>query len=168
MHLVLSLCLFGFAYFMGDWRNWQKYILTIQYVIISNLLYNYFCHDYLLWHYKGDILPNKHSIVDLAYTFVNLPAITLLFLSHYPYLNTKLKQAKYILFWVIGSFLVEFPFVHFKRLILKNGYEYWMDIFFYIVMYVMIRLNHTRPIKSYLFSVVIILFMLWFFKVPIK
>lgn len=168
MHLVLSICLFGLAYFKGDWRNWQKYILTIKYVIISNLLYNYFCHDYLLWQYKGDIFPNKHSIVDLAYTFINLPAITLLFLSHYPYLKTKLKQVKYILFWVIGSFLVEFPFVHFKRLLLKNGYEYWMDIFFYIVMYLMIRLNHTRPIKSYLFSVVIILFMLWLFKVPIK
>jgi hypothetical protein len=168
MHLVLTLSLLAFVYWKGDWRNWRRYSLTMHYVVICNLLYNYLCHDYLLWEYKGDIFPNKHAIVDLAYTFINLPAITLLFLTHYPYIHTKLRQAKYIFYWVIGSMAVEFPIVFFKRLLLKHGYEYWMDFLFYVVMYLMIRLNFTRPMKSYFFSVIFILFMLWYFKVPIN
>ncbi|MFJ8268361.1 CBO0543 family protein [Peribacillus asahii] len=168
MHLVLTLSLFGFAYWKGDWKNWKKYILTIHYVIICNLLYNYFCHDYLLWQHKGEIFPNNHFIIDLAYTLVNLPAVTLLFLTHYPYFKTKIKQGKYILYWVIGSILIEFPFVFFKRLTFKNGYEHWMDLLFYTVMYVMIRLNFTRPIRSYFFSVIIIVFMIWYFKIPLQ
>jgi hypothetical protein len=168
MHLVLTLSLLGVVYWKGDWRNWRKYALTIHFVVICNLLYNYLCHDYLLWQYKGDIFPDKHAIVDLAYTFINLPAVTLLFLTHYPYISTKVGQAKFIFYWVIGSLMVEFPIVFFKRLLLKHGYEYWMDFLFYIVMYSMIRLNFTRPIKSYFFSVLIILFMLWYFDVPIK
>lgn len=167
MHLFLSIILLGFAYWIGDLKNWRKYLSSIQYVIICNLLYNYFCHDYLLWEYKGDILPKKHYIVDLVYTFVTLPCLTLLFLTHYPYLKAKIKQGKYILYWIVGSMMIEMPLIYYQRLLLKNGYEYWMDFLFYFVMFVFIRLHFTHPIRSYLFSIVVILFMLWYFHVPI-
>ncbi|KAB7672065.1 CBO0543 family protein [Bacillus sp. B1-b2] len=167
MHLLLAIILVALTYWKGDWRNWQKYAPTIQYVIISNLLYNYFCHDFLLWEYKGDLLQEKHNIVDLVYTFIILPCITLIFLTQYPYFKAKLSQARYILYWVAGSMLVEFIMIYYKRLLLNNGFEYWMDFFFYIVMYSLIRLHHTRPIRTYFISILVIVFLLWHFQVPL-
>lgn len=168
MHLVLTIILFSFAYLKGNWRNLQLYGLTIAYVIICNLLYNVLCNDYLLWQHKADFLPKKHFIVDLFYTFINLPAVTLLYLTHYPFSKKITKQVRYIAFWVIGSMLVEYPFIKFERLLLKHGYEYWMDILFYFGMYSLIRLHFSRPLLTYGISVFCIVFMLWYFQVPLK
>jgi hypothetical protein len=168
VHFFLTIGLLVAAIWKGDWRNWRKYSLTIAYVTISNLLYNLICYDYHLWEYKADFLPKKHLIIDLFYTFINLPAVTLIFLTHYPLKTRALKQLTYISYWVIGSLIIEFPFLKWERLVLKNGYEYWMDIFFYILMYGLIRLHFTRPFLTYGFSVIYIIFMIWFFDVPIK
>lgn len=168
MHLGLTMLLLTLSYWKGDWKNWQKYSLTIFYVIICNLLYNYFCRDYLLWQYKADFLPKSHFVVDLFYTFINLPAVTLLFLTYYPFLNQKYKQVRFIAYWVIGAMIVEYLFLKFERLVLKHGYEYWMEILFYIAMFTLIRLHYSRPLLAYSASVPIIVFMLWYFKVPLK
>jgi hypothetical protein len=168
MHLVAAMCLLGFAIWQGDWRHWQKYALTIAYVIICNFLYNLLCQDYLLWEHKPDFLPDKHYLVELLYLFIILPALTLVYLTHYPFTKKKSKQIRYIVIWVIGSVIVEYPFVHFERLLLKHGYEFWMEFIFYPVMYIMIRLHFTRPLLTYLLSTICIIFMVWYFKVPLK
>lgn len=168
MHLILAFLLLGAAAWKGDWRNWRKYSLTMAYVIICNLLYNLLCWDHLLWEHKADFLPDKHVIVDMLYTFITLPAVTLLFLSHYPYQKPASKQFTYIVYWVAGSMLVEYPFVRLGRLHLDNGYKYWMDFIFYSVMYSFLRLHFTRPLLVYGLSVPWILFLLWIFEVPIK
>jgi len=168
MNVVVTVSLLGIAYWKGDWKNWHKYALTLYYVIICNLLYNYFCHDFLLWQYKEETWHIKHFIIDLAYTFITLPAITLLFLTYYPNLKTRVNQGKYIIYWVVGSMLIELPIIYLNELIMNNGYEYWMDLFFYTVMYIMIRLHFVSPIKSYFFSIIIIVFMLWYFNVPLQ
>jgi hypothetical protein len=168
MHLGLSILLIILAIWKGGWRNWQQYALTLAYVIICNLLYNVLCKDYLLWQYKADILPNKHFLVDLFYSFINLPAVTLLFLSHYPFSKKRTKQVRYIGLWVLGSFLIEYPFLKFERLQLQHGYQYWMDILFYTIMYSFIRLHFTRPLLTYGLSAIFIVFMIWHFQVPLK
>ncbi|HLO12190.1 MAG TPA: CBO0543 family protein [Pseudoneobacillus sp.] len=168
MHLGLTALLFSWAIWKGDWRNWRKYILTIQYVVACNLLYNFLCKNYLLWQYKADFLPDKHYLIDLFYTFINLPSVTLLYLTFYPYKEQKQKQVKYIAYWVIGSLMVEIPFLLFDRLFLKHGYEYWMDAIFYFFMYSFIRLHYSKQLLTYGMSAVIIVFLVWYFKVPLK
>lgn len=168
MHLILAICLFFFALWKGNWREWEKYTHTIFYVIICNLLYNVLCQDHLLWEYNPDFLPESHVLVDIIYSFISLPALTLLFLTFYPYSKPISKQIRYLLIWVISSLAVEYPFIHYERLVLNHGYKYWMDFFFYIVMYGMIRLHYSRPFLTYGISVLIISFMLWYFNVPIK
>ena len=102
------------------------------------------------------------------YTFITLPAITLLFLSHYPFSNQKGKQVRYILKWVVGSLIVEFPFYKMKLLILNNGYAYWMEPIFYLIMYGMIRLHYSRPLLTYGLSFFVIVFLLRYFHISIK
>lgn len=168
MHIFITVSLLLFALWKGNWRQWQKYIHTIMYVIICNLLYNVFCHDYYLWKYEPDFFPHSHVGVDLIYTFINLPAITLVYLTHYPFDTSLRKQLRYIAIWVIGSLIVEFPLHMFDRLLLQHGYEYWMEVFFYSFMYSLIRLHQTRPLLTYGISAFVAGFMLWYFKVPIK
>ncbi|MHC0038509.1 CBO0543 family protein [Pseudoneobacillus sp. C159] len=168
MHLVLTISLLCCVYWKGDWRNWQKYALTIAYVMICNFLYNLLCQDYLLWEHNPDFLPKKHYIVELFYSFIILPSVTLLFLTNYPFLKKRTHQIRYIAYWVIGSVVIEIPFVLFDRLFLKHGYKFWMEPLFYSTMYYMIRLHFTRPLLTYALSALCVVFMVWYFKVPLK
>ena len=168
MHVLLTLSLLSFTVWKGDWRHWQKYSLTCFYVITCNLLYSVLCRDHLLWKYQADLLPKSTFMVELFYTFINLPAVTLLYLSHYPFAKPFLKQVKYFLLWVIGALIVEYPFVKWKRLLLINGYELWMEAIFYLFMFGMIRLHYSRPLLTYGISFVLIIFLVHYFHVPIK
>ncbi|PFP30863.1 hypothetical protein COJ96_02555 [Bacillus sp. AFS073361] len=168
MHALLAVVLISMALWKGDWRHWQKYMTTIYYVSVCNLLYNVLCKDHMLWVHHPDLIPDSHTMVDLIYTFIILPAITLLFLSHYPFKKEIGKQVRYILFWVVGSLMVEFLFHKMNRIILQNGYRYWMEPFFYTVMYSMIRLHYSRPFLTYGISIVIIVFLLRYFHISIE
>ncbi|MBM6618811.1 CBO0543 family protein [Bacillus suaedaesalsae] len=168
MHIIITLLLILLAFLKGNWRDWQKYSTTIMYVIICNLLYNVICQDYYLWRYEPDFLLHSHSLTDLLYSFFCLPAITLVYLTHYPNNTPFSKQFQYIVIWVIGSLIVEYPIYKFDRLLLLNGYEYWMEVIFYSLMYSMIRLHQSKPLLTYGLSVIIAVFMIWYFDVPIK
>lgn len=168
MHLLFTSVLTGIAFWKGDWRHWEKYHLTIFYVITCNLLYAVLCRDNLLWKYHPDFLPKSHVIVELFYTFINLPALTLLYLSHFPFAKPTAAQARYVLTWIIGSLIVEYFFVKWGRLLLLNGYEYWMEPIFYVFMFGMIRLHYSRPFLTYGISLIVIVFMVHYFHVPIK
>jgi hypothetical protein len=167
MHILLAICVFVLSLTRGDLKNIEKYSLTIYYVIICNLLYNVICYDYLLWKYKSDIFKASHLTVDLLYTFIGLPGITFLFLSHFPSLQQRVKPFIYILKWVGFALLLELLYIKTGRLVLQNGYEYWMEFFFYPVMFGMVYLHQKKPLISYIFSVIIICFMVWYFDVPL-
>ncbi|MGD6801268.1 CBO0543 family protein [Rossellomorea aquimaris] len=168
MHIVLTFTLLLFAFLKGNWREWEKYHLTIFYVIICNLLYNHIAQKKLLWEYYPDFYPKSHILVDILYSFINLPAITLLFLTFYPFTASLLVKVRFIAIWSGASFIIEYPFYKFERLLLQNGYEYWMDILFYIVMYSMIRLHFSRPFLTYLLSAIITIMMIWLFDIPLS
>lgn len=167
MHLTLIGIVAILAYWKSDWRNWQKYGLTIYYVTTCNLLYGVLCQNHLLWKYVPDLLPNSNVLVDIFYSFIVLPCVTLLYLSNYPFGEKVIKHLVYITAWVIGSFLIFYPFVQTGRLVLQNGYHYWMDFFFYIVMYGLIRLHYSRPILTYGISIIFIVFLMRYFHVSI-
>ncbi len=168
MHLLLTFSMVLFAYKKADWKNINKYGLTIFYMITCNLLYNMLCRDYLLWKYKADILPHSHVIVELLYTFIILPLVTLLYLSNFPKSGRLLHKVQYFILWVLGSLLMSVIFVKTGRLEMQHGYKVWMDGLFYPVMYGMLRLHYRRPLLAYIFSIGIIIFMLKYFNVPIK
>jgi len=166
MHVGLAIITLLITYWKGDWRNLPKYGLTIYYMIACNLLYNLFCSDYLLWEYKPDVLFTSRIVLELIYTFITLPSVTLLYLTHFPYRKKLSKQMLYMLLWIIVTYVVFLPFINAGALVFHHGYEQWMDLFFYIAMYSMLRLHHTRPFYTYCFSILIIIFLLWRFNVP--
>ncbi|MFD2614376.1 CBO0543 family protein [Paenibacillus gansuensis] len=169
MHVLFTLAILCFVYFKGDWRDWQKYGLSMFYPAACDLLYNILCQDKLLWSYHPDphLFPRSHVAVDLLYTFLILPSVALMYLTNYPFGERAWRQCKYILLWVAGSLAVEYVFIAFGRLELMNGYRFWMEALFYPTMYLMLRLHYTRPVLTYLISIFIIWFLMSVFEVPL-
>jgi hypothetical protein len=167
MHVLFAVSLFTAAWFKADWRNWQQYHSTLLYIGFCNLLYNLLCQDYLLWKYKPDFLLN-HQLTDLVYTIIILPSIAFVYLSNYPDTAKKKQKVFYIIKWVTGSLLVEGIFLLSGHLDLRYGYEYWMEVFFYPCMYIMLKLHLTRPLTAYALSILVIVFMMALFNVPLK
>lgn len=168
MHILLAAMILVIAYFKVDIKDIRKYGLTLYYIITCNLLYNILCHDHLLWKYKPDLLPETHLLIDLIYTFIILPTVALLYLSHFPFNKGKQKGFIYISKWVAVSLILEFVYLKMGRIELQNGYEYWMEFLFYPTMYGMLRLHPSRPLLTYILSFIIILFFILVFDVPIK
>jgi hypothetical protein len=165
MHVGIAITTLLAVYWKADWKNWEHYHPTILYVSVCNLLYNCLCAGYLLWKYNPDFLFH-HNSVDLVYSFIILPGVALLYLTGYPYKTKFTKQFVYITKWVVLSLVIESVVLVTGYLELNRGWEYWMEIPFYFTMYGLIRLHHSKPILTYLFSIIIIVFLMNAFDVP--
>lgn len=165
MHIGFMVIILIITWWKADWRNWGMYHPTLLYVASSDLLYNYLCTKHLLWAYKPDVILT-HNSVDLVYTFIILPAISLLFLTNYPNGFRNSRHIRYITVWVLASLAVEKIIIMAGYLQFNNGWKFWMEIPFYYTMYSLIRLHQTRPLLTYALSILIIIFLINTFDVP--
>lgn len=156
------------AWKWGDWRNWQKYLPTIQYFIGCDMLYNLFTKNNSLWEYPHppNILPN-HLIINLFIMFVLYPSVMLVYLYHYPEGKSVIKRILYMLMWVGIWAAWELGMITFKNCVYHHGWNYAWSIGFLFVMIPMLRLHHNRPLFAYILSVPITMFLLIWFHIPI-
>lgn len=155
------------AWKWGDWRNWREYLPTIQFFIIGDLLYNLFTWDYPLWSYPHPpSIFRNHLITNLFIMFTIYPSAMLIFLYRYP--MRRFKQFIYILLW-IGIWILFEIYMHFisKLCEYTHGWTFAWSIFFIIIMNLMFILHHKNPKWAYLLSAPFILFLLWWFQVPV-
>lgn len=167
MHTLTQLAFLFFAYKFGNWREWRKYQPTLLYICALNLLYNFLAANYDLWKYIPDFYSN-HSITEVINSVILLPAIALIFLSHYPEGQGSKKITAYYLKWIIYSVLIESVYVYFEKITFHNGYAFWMEPFFYFLMYTFIRLHHTQPILTYFLTALVVLGFIYGFDVPVS
>lgn len=165
MHLLLAIIIGFLVFFKADLHNWKEYQPTILYLVCCNLLYNILCQNKFLWKYHADFLSTQRA-TELIYSFWILPLVALLYLSNFPPKKAGMsKKAWYVLKWIMASLFVELIYLKMVRIELMNEYKLWMEPFFYLVMYSMLRLHHKRPLLTYGFSVAIILFLMQVFHV---
>ncbi|WP_264806834.1 CBO0543 family protein [Cytobacillus sp. NCCP-133] len=171
MHVILLLGFLFAGWKWGDWRNWKKYYSTILFFIIGDLIYSYLLYNYPMWQFHPSfdkaILPN-HTLISLAVEFISFPVKVLIYLGNFPEHKNKVKQLYYILTWVIFFTVFEFTSINiWGGLSHHNGWNMLYTFFFYIVIFVMLRLHQNRPLLAWAFSFVIITFLLFSFDVPI-
>ncbi|MFC5653707.1 CBO0543 family protein [Paenibacillus solisilvae] len=165
MHLTLALITILAAWKYADWKNWQQYHSTMMYFALGNLLYNFLTANHFLWKLKPDFLPN-HSLTEMVYTFIIFPATVLLFLSTYPKRDKKLIG--HYLKW-IGIYVgVEWFFMMTGRIIYQYGWSLYWSIIFDILMFPMLRLFYKRTLLAYAISLLMCIFWVWYFKVPVN
>lgn len=156
------------AWLWGDWRHWQRYLPTIQYLILCDSLYDLLTFGWRLWYYPHP--PNvfsNHITTNLFVMFTIYTSSTLVYLYHYPYKGGFIRQVLYMMVW-IALWAVWELYIHFRSLLLyAHGWSYGWSIGFICIMIPMIRLHFTRPLMAYASSVLIIVFLISRFNVPI-
>jgi hypothetical protein len=94
---------------------------------------------------------------------ISYPATILIFLGHYP--KERLKQAGWVVFWVLLYSSIEF--VNFYYLDLIEHSNGW-SILFNIFMFIIFRIHHKRPLMAMGIGFLSIIFLWNIFDVPIE
>lgn len=118
-----------------------------------------------MWVFHPDFLYDQQITV-IVYAVITMPLSVLIFLSRYPKDNDK--KIMYFLMWVAIYATVEFVLQICGRISYQHGWTFGYSILFDIMMFPILRLHHVKPIIAYALSLLIIISLMWFFKVPIK
>ncbi|WP_226665321.1 CBO0543 family protein [Metabacillus litoralis] len=166
MHTLTHLACIFFVYKFANLREWKNYHPTLLYICVINLLYNFLLANYDLWKYQPDFYSN-HSLTEVGNSIILLPAIAYIFLTYYPENQGMRKILKYYLKWIVWSLVIESVYVYFGKITFHHGYKFWMEPFFYILMYTFVRLHYKKPLLTYFLSVIVVLLLLWIFDIPV-
>ncbi|NPV93098.1 MAG: hypothetical protein HPY50_20225 [Firmicutes bacterium] len=162
--IAVSLAALLAAWKWSDWKNWKKYYSTILYYIIISFLYAMLTYNHPLWEFKSPLL--KTTFSDILLGFVCSPALILLYLTFYP--HGLLQQVPYLLLWVLVSAVVELTSFYLGFISFQNGWSIWWSTFFYLIMFIALRLHYQKPLWAWVISVPIVTFFLVYFKVPLS
>ncbi|TVY04005.1 CBO0543 family protein [Paenibacillus cremeus] len=166
MHFAIAVLILIVAWKRGDWKNWRDYHTTMMYFVLGDLLYLFLTANYALWRLKPDILLNN-AFTEMIYMFVTFPLTALLFLSKYPKGDIG-KQVIYILNWVLIYAAVEWILLITGRIIYQHGWNLYWSIIFDCTIFPMLRLFYKRPVLAYGISLIMCVFWVWYFKVPVN
>ncbi|MDD9266929.1 CBO0543 family protein [Paenibacillus sp. GCM10023248] len=164
MILITNLLFLAAALATGARKEWQKYYDVMLFVSLCNLLYNFLCYDYMIWAFHPDFLLS-HKTADLLNTFILLPSAVLLYLHFYP--AAALSKRIYYFIWVAGFSTIEFIWHAFGRIAYEHGWNIYWSIAFYFTMFGTIRLLHTRRKAGLLVSLISVVFLVIYYRVPL-
>ncbi|MCY9661359.1 hypothetical protein P5G65_29760 [Paenibacillus chondroitinus] len=164
MILITNLLFVIAAIVSRAYKQWNKYYDVMLFVSFCNLLYNFLCHDYIIWSFYPDLLLN-HKTADLVNTFLLLPSTTLLYLTFFP--AAKRNQVIYYFLWVTGYSALEYLWYAYGRITYHHGWHFVWSIAFYFFMFLAIRLLHSHRAAGLLLSVATITFLIIYFHIPI-
>ncbi|WP_257348861.1 CBO0543 family protein [Pseudalkalibacillus decolorationis] len=164
MHIAYTIWALLAAWRWADWNNWREYHTTMLYMPLMNLLYLFFCNDYLLWKIKPEF-GLTYTFIEILYTFIIFPTTVLLFLSNYP--EGQVNKLFHYLKWIFIYICLEWIGSSFDRIGYSNGWNIGWSFGFLLFMFPMIRLHYKRPFLAYVISVVIIILLLSLFNVPL-
>jgi xanthine/uracil permease len=165
LRVVLCLTLVFFCWKFGDLKNWRIFYPTILYLVVNNLLYIFFVKEkYSLWKLQPDFLLN-HTFSVLIQTFIILPCIVILFLSHLP----KNRKNQIIHLIISAAILVGIETIMFfaGKITYHNGWNYWWSVAFNFLWVIMLRFHYFNPIPAWVVSFLITAFFIIYFQIPL-
>ncbi|MFD1737976.1 CBO0543 family protein [Bacillus salitolerans] len=166
-HLLCATGLVIASLFSRGFKRIHDYLPTMYYISMMNLFYLFIAHSLKkLWVLEKPFI--SHFINNTLYTFITLPAISLLFLHHYPDHKDKTQQLYYIGKWVAGSIIIEWFAYKWGYIKFYEGYSFLWEFFFYPTMYIMLRLHYVKPFLAILTSIPIICSLLIIFEYNVK
>jgi hypothetical protein len=145
----------------GDWKNWRKYHSTMLFIIVGVLLYLFLYKNALLWDLQKHIL--NHTLTELLFAFTVLPSTVLLLLTNYPdsFKGQSYRIGKFIAIYSI----VELIYWKMGFIDYDHGWNFWLSIGWYCMMFPMLVLHLKKPLYAYIASVVGLVIFLYLFPV---
>ncbi len=163
MHIFITIWAVAAAWRWADWSRFREFHATMIYMPAMDLLYFYFTNDYPLWTVQSHLgLP--YTGIALLYTFIVFPCTVILFLSNYP--DTVRKQILHVGKWVMIYVGIEWIWLLLRFIKYDNGWSLGWSFLFVIVMFPMLLLHYKRPFPAYIASLIIIIFLIYWFDVP--
>jgi hypothetical protein len=160
LHIAVILFTIFAAWRWGDWRNWPKYHLTMLFISGGALLYLFLYKDALLWDLQHHLM--NHTLTELLYVLTVLPLTVLLFLSNYP--DGFGKQAYRIIKFIAIYSIMEFIYYKFGLITYKYGWNFWLSIGWYCMMFPVLALHLKSRYMLILFLLLVWLFFLTCFQ----
>jgi hypothetical protein len=165
MHVAITLLTILASLKWGDWKNWREYQASMFFISTGGLLYEFIVKENTLWKFHPDFLYG-HEMVVIVYALITMPISIFLFLSHFP--KGLLKRGIYIVVWSAIYIVIEWILLITGRISYQNGWQFEYSFFFDLVMFSVIALHQEKPVRAYLVSIVIIIFLIHWFDVPFK
>lgn len=165
MHIVISILTIIASMKWGKWKNWQDYHPSMLFIAAGGLLYEYIVQENTLWKFHPDFIYG-HEMVVIVYAVITMPISIFLYLSHFP--ERWFLRVFYIVAWSVIYITVEWMLLKFDRISYQNGWSILFSFLFDLVMFSVIALHHHKPIRSYIISLFIIIFLIAYFDVPFK
>lgn len=166
MHVGLAILSIITVLWWSDRRHWKRYHSTMLYMTSGAFLYEYLTKDQTMWKFHPDFLYN-HTVTVVVYAVITMPLNILLFLSTLPEKGFW-KKSRHIALWIMTYALVEWVMVYTGRITYQNNWTLFYSILFDIMMFPMMILHSRRPGLAYLFSVGIVCYLIYAFKVHLK
>lgn len=163
MHIGIAIWTVLASLIWGDWHQWRKYLPTMLYMSLSNLLYLYLTSDFWLWRIVPDFLLEQKEVA-MLYTFIVFPCTVIVFLSHYP--DRRRGQLLHFAKWIIIYGVVEWIGFLTGRIDYAHGWSIWWSLFFLCMMFPMLVLHHFKPLYAHVLSVFWVTFYILVFQVP--
>jgi hypothetical protein len=161
LFLVVGVYIF-FSIKFVDWKRLKEFYPTIQFYLISNLLYNFVFYQHTLWKYKAVTVPwLNHTLIEITFTFFIIPVVLMIYLQYFP--TGKRKKYIYLGIWVTYFSVLEFLFQKKGLFLYENGWNIWWSILFNFITFTLIRIHHKKPLVALCVSVPIIVVLLFFF-----
>ena len=165
VHILVTTSFIVAFFVLGKINEVKKYEGTIMYVIIVNLFYFFLCGNFWMWQYKPHIFLDQFT-TDLLYIFIVMPMCTYFFLKYAPQFNCIKKILIHMFKWSILFFITEWIYFEYGAIIYDHGWNLFWSAIFYIFMFPLIYLHHYKRTFAYIISVLFVLFLINYFKVP--
>lgn len=163
-HLILTIGIVIASIRWGEWNKWRKFLPTMYFVMLFNMLYQYIsASEIVLWEVGQPFV--SQFITDMIHGFILLPCLTLMFLSNFPTSNIK-KVLKYVQYFVV-SMIIETIAVKTDNFHFRDGWNLWWEIAFYPAMYISMRVHHKSPRNALIYAFIIIVILLITFRVDV-
>jgi hypothetical protein len=149
-------------FFLGDWKNLNKYYPTMLFVMVVNLSSSLLTYHHVLWDFTSDYLVKTSTVVEMLNSYIALPSTAFIFLSNYPSSRNNLQYA-YIALWVLIYSMVELIDFIVGGISYQNGWSWQISTLFDFALFSFTRIHYLRPLWAWaltflLGAIILILF----------
>ncbi|MFC0560400.1 CBO0543 family protein [Halalkalibacter alkalisediminis] len=166
MHIIYNLLYILAGWRWGDWRNWKKYYPTILFLILCDLLHNFFAYNHPLWIYHENLFPQlllNHTTISLLYLLFMYPVTILIYLKYFFRADKWRKRAFHYVLWVLIYIFSEFINLQVGLFSHHNGWEMWHSILFVMMMFILFPIHYKKPLLAWAISFLIIVLIVFKF-----
>ncbi|MGG1397727.1 CBO0543 family protein [Bacillus salipaludis] len=152
--------------YLGDWRNWKQFHLTILFMIAGDFMVSLITYNHTLWDLSselgGDLLNN------FFLAFVVYPPTVLLYLSHYPNRKRLISQIFYIAFAGIVYTFIELIEYFFHNIHYHNGWSIWKSLLLNFGMFTVLKIHSVKPFLAYALFFIEVILLILICQIPIS